>query len=232
MVTSMVTPTLIAPGTKFNMISLKNNYGEKSDAKQFSSKVLDLMEEETIKIAMPTEKNVMISLETGEKYLFIFYTKKGLYQCKGEIIERFKDGRISVCTVHMETDLEKYQRRQYYRLEHVMNIQYRRISQEQVPWSSATIIDISGGGCRFNSTEEMQSGQLLELEIGGQFQGKEQNRIYKGIVVLSKAIEMKMGYFEHRIEFTELDILERENLIQYIFKEERKIRSKERGTIG
>ncbi|MEG1958060.1 MAG: PilZ domain-containing protein, partial [Lachnospiraceae bacterium] len=116
--------------------------------------------------------------------------------------------------------------------EHVINIQYRRISQEQAPWSSATIIDISGGGCRFNSTEEMQSGQLLELEIGGQFQDKEQNRIYKGIVVLSKAIEMKMGYFEHRIEFIELDILERENLIQYIFKEERKIRSKERGTIG
>lgn len=249
---------VISPGDKMELIRIQNSIGEEVDKKQFNSKVLDLLDEETAKISMPMEHNRIIPLEPGEKYQFCFYTERGLFQCQGEVVERYKDGALSVLVVKFDSDLERYQRRQYYRLECVMNIDYRvhpksediyenRLNEDMFrtdnekklceealreikeKWIRATIVDISGGGCRFNSQAQHEKGQRLKVRISYSYQGRQIDREYDGKVVHSEALEKKRGFFENRVEFQNIDIDDRETLIKFIFEEERKIRRRERG---
>lgn len=250
--------TIIMPGTKLDMIRQKNSLGEEVEEKQYSSKVLDLMDDDTAKIAMPIENGMVIPLEVFETYEFIFYTDRGLYHCKGEIMERFKEGTLSVLIVRFESDVEKYQRRQYYRLEYIMDIEYRVITREeayclkrlemehydseeekeklelyvrqvQAQWFPATAIDISGGGCRFNSKNEHEVGQHAIIRISYTYQGEKMEGAYESKIVSSVPLEKRKGYFEHRVEFLDIDVVERETLIKFIFEEERKMRRRERG---
>lgn len=249
---------VIAPGDKMELIRIQNSIGREVDKKQFNSKVLDLVDEETAKISMPMEHNRIIPLEPGEKYQFCFYTARGLFQCKGEIVERYKDGSLSVLVVKFDSDLEKYQRRQYYRLECVMNTEYRihskneqiyenrlnedrfrtdsekRLCEEALKelretWFTATIVDISGGGLRFNSRTLHEKGQRLKVKIRFSYQRQEFDCEYEGRVIAASSIEKKPGFYETRVEFENIDIDERETLIKFIFEEERKIRRRERG---
>ncbi len=250
--------TIVVPGVKIDLIRYKNSLEEEADEKQYNSKVLDIMDDELVEIAMPIESGLIVPLEIGDKYQFIFYTARGLYQCRGKIMERYKEGRLSVLVVRFETDLEKFQRRQYYRLEYAIEIQYRIISleestnikkleaeiynseeekekldqflqEEQSQWIQATIIDISGGGCRFNSQVEHQVGQNTKVQLSYTYRGKKLRGLYDARLIYSEPIEKMKGYFEHRVEFTNISVVERENLIKYIFEQERKIRRRERG---
>ncbi|MFA9463817.1 MAG: flagellar brake protein [Velocimicrobium sp.] len=250
--------TIIMPGTKLDLIQLKNGFGEVREGKQYNSKVLDLMDDETVKISVPMEGGRIVPLEVGDKYQCVFYTKRGLYHCKGEILERYKEGLISVLVVYFETDLEKFQRRKYYRLECAMDIQYRVISDEEVSamrklkekkyksdeekesieqfikeaqaqWKVVPIVDISGGGCRFQSKFEYQAGTNMVLQLNYSYRGKEIRGQYDAKLIVSIPMQRRKGYFEHRIEFLDIRSAERESLIKFIFEQERKIRQRERG---
>ncbi len=250
--------TIVVPGEKIDLIRSRNSLGEEVEEKQYSSKVLELLEDETVKIAVPIQNGLIIPLEVGDKYQFIFYTKRGLYHCRGKITQRYKEGLIAVLIVQLETDLEKYQRRQYYRLEYAMEVQYRVISleevsyikklevgvfhsqeekekleqllkEEQSKWIKATIIDISGGGCRFNSQEEHPVGRNTKVQLSYSYKGEVKREIYTAKLIYCEPIEKIKGYFEHRVEFLEIKDTEREKLIKFIFEQERKIRRRERG---
>lgn len=223
--------TIVVPGTKFDMIHFKYSLGEEVGGKQYNSKVLDFMDDDTVKIATPFEHGLIVPLEIGEKFEFIFYTERGLYHCRGEIIDRYKEGRLSILVVRFLTDLEKFQRRQYFRLEYEMEILYRVITQEeaQEQWNTATIIDISGGGCRFYSQIEHEVKQSCVVLFRYTYKGKMINAQYNVTIVSSSPIEKRKGYFEYRVEFNDISVVERETLIKFIFEEERKIRRHERG---
>ena len=250
--------TIVVPGEKIDLIRSPNSLGEEVEEKQYSSKVLDLLDDETVKIAVPISSGLIIPLEVGDKYQLIFYTERGLYHCRGKITQRYKEGLIAVLIVQLETDLEKYQRRQYYRLEYAMEIQYRVISleeisyikkldvgfynsqeekeileqllkEEQSQWIEATITDISGGGCRFNSQVEHQVGRNTQVQLSYSYKGEIKSDIYTAKLIYCEPIEKKKGYFEHRVEFLEINDAEREKLIRFIFEQERKIRRRERG---
>ncbi len=249
---------VVTPGDRMELIRLTNSFGEDVEIKQFNSKVLDLLDEETAKISMPMENTRIIPLEIGEKYRFCFYTGRGLYHCKGEVIERYREELVPVLIVRFDSELEKFQRRQYYRLEYIMDIQYHVISREEDiyekrlienqfnsleeqelcqkaydlarnKWNLATIVDISGGGCKFNSNFKHEKGQKITLQIQYSLQEKRVKCKYLARVIFSEEIERKKGWFEHRVEFIDINIDERETLIKFIFEEERKIRRKERG---
>ena len=50
-----------------------------------------------------------------------------------------------------------------------------------------------------------------------------------GLVLQSKASEVRDGEFEHRVKFVVIDSVQREEIIRYIFDEERKNRRRMTG---
>jgi c-di-GMP-binding flagellar brake protein YcgR len=89
------------------------------------------------------------------------------------------------------------------------------------------VVDISGGGLRFVSNYAYEPGMLVHccysLNIEGKY--KEYNLVGK---VLYVDETNKPGLYEHRVQYIDINTEDREEIIRFIFDEERKNRRKER----
>lgn len=91
-----------------------------------------------------------------------------------------------------------------------------------------TILDISGGGARFTSSNSLANVKYLLLE----FQLPQENKKTPlDIDVVAKVIDSKQtdakDKYTHRVKFYFKDPRMKEQLIGYVFQEERRIRKKE-----
>ncbi|MCR5793223.1 MAG: flagellar brake protein [Lachnospiraceae bacterium] len=249
---------MITPGDKIDIIRLKDSEGNSVEARQYASKIHDIADNGLAQISMPIEGSTIVPLEVGEEYQLCFYTERGMFRCKGEVVDRYKDNALHMASVHFTTELEKFQRRQYYRLECILNIKYHLISREEQMLVSrlenenfgdvaeregalseleamraskinATVTDISGGGCRFNSVYAHEADENVVVCL--EFMLSKEKYYYElpAKVISSERIMNRPGYYATRVEFTGINIDQRETLIKYIFEEERKIRRRERG---
>lgn len=247
---------LISIGDKIDL-QKKVNDTNQVEIKQYVSQLFDYREHEAT-IAMPISNEKLILLEVGERYRLCFYTKMGLYQCDAVIIERFYENNISLVTVRFLSDFEKFQRRQYYRLNYVMDVEYRietekekeyinKIEQNEFLtseekeafnndliklqnfWIGGKSNDISGGGIRFHSISLGTVGERIRIKLELLNKTYRRELIVVGIIKSVIKSLNKSDYFEYRVEFIEINYEEREAIIQFIFQEERRIRWKEKG---
>lgn len=204
------------------------------------SQIYDILDDETLSIAMPIVEGRVIPLSVGSRYEACFYAGKGLYQTRLIVKERKKQDGLFILIVEVQSALKKFQRRQYFRLSCTIDMQYKVLTQEEVAsfqggedaiimdtgFKDGVALDISGGGIRFTSEEKLENDDmvLVSLEIP-----LDQQSIYlmMGKVILSGLIPNRSDLYEHRVEYQELDKKIRENLIHFIFEEERRQRKKE-----
>ena len=233
-------------GDKLELETIDNSKGrdELSEKKNYRSQVYDIVSEDQIKIAMPMEQGKVILLPVDGEYNICFYTQTGLYQCLARVIDRYKSDNIFVLVMELTTDIRKYQRREYYRLNCVLDMKARSVSDsdnvkgptEQVhfldtdlTFSNGTMVDISGGGARFISKDRYPKGSNIQFAFTLFVNGKLTEYKLLGRVLYSEELESRAGSFEHRIQFINIMNDERESIIKFIFEEERKIRRREKG---
>ncbi|MFU0826600.1 MAG: Flagellar brake protein YcgR [Lachnoclostridium sp.] len=122
---------LISIGDKVDIKPLTNSTKSNKSVNVYKSMVIDFVNEDTINIMMPIKGAKLITLNVGEKYILCFYTKKGLYQCTSVIVDRGRIGKIYALEVQLTSQLEKFQRRQFYRLEYLLEFKYRVLSEAE-----------------------------------------------------------------------------------------------------
>lgn len=233
----------ISIGDKIELQAVAREDEEKPDgpAKVYHSEVTEIQSEDTIEITMPMEKTKLILLPIDSEYDMIFYGSSGLFQCLGRIIDRYKSNNSYLLLVEMTSNLRKYQRREFYRLRCALEMHARTLREDEVqtvesrmpytlandlPLKESVIVDISGGGLRFVATQRFEQGSLLyccyHLMNGGE------HKKYEVICKVISCIELdnRPGTFEHRVQYYDIDPIEREEIIKYIFEEERKSRQK------
>lgn len=232
---------IFLPGTKVDLIKMNQKTKLPDEEKIFYSQVLDYDNGEKIELAIPITKGKIIPLEPGDEYSLRFYTERGLYQCKGQIITRYKKEKLNVLVILLESDLERLQRRKFYRLECLWKVLYASLNDNDLKesideyeislleWKNGTATDISGGGCRFNSDLELQKDTYILLRLGYPTLKTWEGKLVEARVVDSKKLLNKPGMFENRVEFMNISNSDREKIIRVIFEEERKIRQRERG---
>ena len=96
-----------------------------------SSKVIDVIDEITFKLTMPMNKTVTIPLEEGEESYMYFYTAFGILAARTIVTERFFEGSIAVMIIKLVTELEKSQRRQFYRLQCSIGARYHILTEDE-----------------------------------------------------------------------------------------------------
>ena len=235
----------ISIGDKIELqaVSREDEERPESPAKVYHSAVTEIQSEDTIEITMPMEKTKLILLPIDSEYDMIFYGSSGLFQCLGRIIDRYKSNNSYLLLVEMTSNLRKYQRREFYRLRCALEMHARTLREDEVqtvesrmpytlandlPLKESVIVDISGGGLRFVATQRFEQGSLLycsyHLMNGGE------HKKYEVICKVISCIELdnRPGTFEHRVQYYDIDPVEREEIIKYIFEEERKSRQKKR----
>jgi len=235
----------IKVGDKLEIETIVFGTGENSadTKKSYRSQIYDIISEDQIKIAMPMEQGKIILLPIDGEYNVCFYTKNGLYQCLSRVIDRYKSENIFVLVMELTTDLRKYQRREYYRLNCVLDMKSRELSDTDVndlsehvrfldtdiTFNNGIMVDISGGGARFISKVKYQPNTNILFVFSLFVSGKLNEYKLLGRVLVSEALENRPDQYEHRVQFINIVNDDRESIIKYIFEEERKIRRRENG---
>lgn len=229
---------------EFKEILLKSEEQAGKKPEVYVSQIFECDEyDDTINVAMPISKGKLVPLPKNSEFNTFFYTSKGLYQCRCKVIDKFKVGNIYTMKISMETEMKKYQRRQYYRLEKTMGLIYTHLTQKEyitmletrkLPedlmsrerYAEGTALDISGGGIRFVGKHLVPAKEklLVVFEVVTQ-NGPVKFRL-PATVILSFETTGRSGRYEHRIEFENISNEYREILIKYIFEEERRMRKK------
>ena len=86
------------------------------------------------------------------------------------------------------------------------------------------IVDISGGGLRFVSRQPFTEGKILYLRFKLSINDEEKEFRLAAKVIVSKEIEKRQNEYENRVKFLYIDNTTREDIIKYIFDEDRKNR--------
>lgn len=245
--------SILKLGDKIEIIHMDKFGKPYHNARSYVSQLIDFVDVDVIQIATPIVYSTPVILNVGENYNLCFYTSNGLYQCNCVALKNFKENNLIIAVVRITTNLEKYQRRQYYRLDYVDSIQYRvitseeellkkrlqdkefenkeeyaeykkRISEIENNWVPAVMMDISGGGTRFISETRHEKGDILKIQLNLVIAAGIKSLNIEAVVVSSVKMPNKAGSFEHRVEFSNIMKKDREELIKYIFEQERKRR--------
>lgn len=232
---------IVKPGDKIEIQGVERAIlGAGSDRKVYASRVYDILDDEKLEILMPLDGTKLLLLPVDGEYQFCFYSKKGLYQCFVRVIERYKSNNVYLLLCEMTSPLGKFQRREYYRYACTLPLKSRDLLEEEeksieegkfhmqigLPFSKGRLVDISGGGIRFVTGVRYDEGQRIVLGFNLNVHGKETPYDLVGEVLNCKENELHRGEYEHRLKFTVIDHGQREEIIRFIFEEERKSRKR------
>ena len=205
--------------------------------KTYLSKINQMLDEDQIEILMPIEQSRMVLLPRNAMGTLVIYTSNGLFQCEVKVADRYKKDNIYLQVLELISGIKKYQRREYYRYSCTVPVFSRCLTEEEqrtMVWDETqkgiegSTLDIGGGGVRYLVSEQMTSGEMvicyLELEI---------KNTVKEIQALGKILSVRpvkdSNLFEVRVQFEKISNAAREQIIQYIFEDERKRRKKSNG---
>lgn len=228
----------VLPGERVEISTIVEE-GSGREKKIYKTTVFDVENDEEVKLVMPMEQSRLILLPIDNEYDLCFYTKHGLFQAYARVKDRYKNNNVYVVTLELTTNLRKYQRREYYRLNCVLamkctcinelsEIEIRNQEVEFMDTSltvvDGTIVDISGGGVRFISKTKFNPSDHIQFTFDLRASNGIESFNVVGVILHSDEIEKRLGEYENRVKFTIIDTEDRENIIKYIFEEQRKIR--------
>ncbi len=239
----------VIPGDKLELTELKSKERVTADGvverKTYATRIYDVVSDDEIKVNMPMENGHLVLLPVDGEYDICFYTKNGLYQCYCRVLDRYKASNIYILTLELTSALRKFQRREYYRLNCVLNMKCREVGEEEykqvtqmedvqfvntdLTLQDGIIVDISGGGARFISDVQYENDTKILFKFSLASPGHEP-REYEiiGKLLRSEKIEGRDHSWQNHVQFINMDMKERESIIRYIFEEERRLRKKQK----
>lgn len=246
---------VIEVGNKIDIMEINNS--KKSDLVEnrpiregkvvYKSQVFDILDNDELKILMPFDGPKVVVLPLNGSYNMCFYTRTGLFQCVGNVIDRYKTSNQLVLVVALKTGLQKVQRREFFRLQKILDIDYRMLTEQESQMESVEeilkfeqnqdsemnyfqgiVVDLGGGGARFISTQQYDISTYIIIKLKITVNSEQKRLRVIGRIINSEKLQNKSGQYETRVEFVRIKNQDREKLIQYIFEEERKMRQKEK----
>lgn len=235
----------VIPGNKLEIQAVERvkYVDEMEKRKVYQSFVYDVLSDDRLEIYMPMEKSKLILLPIDVEYDLYFYTSAGLYQCFAKVIDRYKTDSKYILQLELTSNLRKFQRREYYRLSCALEMNARALEKEEIqavekrarylvpglPLKHSIIVDISGGGIRFVGDYCYETDSLICCKYHLLVKGRDKEYTLIARIVGVRELEDKPGLFEHRAQYIDIDTMDREEIIRFIFEEERRNRKREKG---
>ncbi len=242
----------VSPGDRLELTSTSFSEDNQKDSEGrpgikghvYYSRVYEIRSDEVLEIEMPVEKEKVMLLPVGDEFDVCFYTSSGLYQCYSVIKDRYKTNNLFILVLELTSGLRKFQRREYYRFNCIVNMQSRKLSDEEqdafetrsvefldtdLTLEDGVIVDISGGGARFLSNSKYEDDAKILFRFSLTLDDRPQEYSIVGRIIKSNPTERVPDKYENRVKFLSLDGQAREDIIRYIFEEERRIRRRDNG---
>lgn len=237
---------LIATGNKIELSLIKRGrVSVKEKQPTYTSQFMQWAKEYVAQIAVPVCEGQRVRMDDGDEYLFIFYTSEGLYRCRAVVLEQNTQQAVFV---KLTSEMEKYERRRFYRMDCIIPMLYAVLTEEQkeqymellgcgtkeqrqslweritedAEFFNGTVLDISGGGMRFNSGQPQQAEAFLLLRMELPEEAKNGLPLLLARLISSQPAKNRQDVYENRAEYFDISPIQRKALIYYIFQEERK----------
>ncbi|MBR4027781.1 MAG: flagellar brake protein [Lachnospiraceae bacterium] len=239
----MVISDIIKVGDKIDIKLLHQNQD-----KVYKSSIYNTMSLKDFEITMPLDGTKMVLFSVGLACQFYIYTKTGAYTCEATVTNRYRRGNSYLLLVHLDTTLKKYQRREFFRIEKMMDFFYYKVTEEVAQKETtrdiykellnpkyiderrvATTKDLSGGGMRFIVDEEFELDTVIVAVLQLKNAKVDQNFYLVTRVIDIMKVEDMPGRYIIRSKFDYKDDAERELLVSYVFEEDRAMRKKSNG---
>lgn len=242
---------LLQIGNKIDITSLdKEDIRRAEDGKLpvMVSQLEEVDDNGELTILMPVYKGKIMLLSIGSRYEMLFYTRKGLYRGVCQVTDRYKEDNLFMVKAVLKSGLNKFQRREYYRLECILGMQayeleredalqlrteeleeYLKNSEISTTEKGAVIVDISGGGIRFIGEKKYEEDDCLAVRTTLQNEHINLQLLVVVSVVSCRKATPNGERYETRAEFLHLGSKLRESIIKFVFDEDRKIRKREMG---
>ena len=237
----------IVPGEKVELQAVNRTMAKEMEGniehKYYKSQVFEIISDDQVEVTIPMEQRKLILLPVDAEFDVYFYSKMGLFQCFARVIDRYKRDNIYILLLELTTNLRKFQRREFYRFSCALEMNARILLEQEIdvadkrdnflipglPLKRGIIVDISGGGLRFIASQPYEIGSQIycRYELFSENRRKEYNVV--GKIIYVAPIENRPGDYEHRLQYTKIDVVDREEIIKYIFEEERRHRRREKG---
>lgn len=236
----------ITVGNRVELQAIQRMSRNAEERKAYQSRIHDIISDDKIEVTMPFEKTKLVLLPVGGEFEIVFYASNGLLQCFGKIVDRYKNNNVYILVIDITSNLKKHQRREYYRYNCSIEMLNRVLQEEEITalkekqklqelesvedlYQPSIMVDISGGGSRFVCDQEYNPASIIWCKFKLPIVDKIKEYKVLGKVLFKRKVDNTGKKFEHRVQFIGLSKDAREEIIKFIFEEERKNRKREQG---
>lgn len=180
-------------------------------------------------IEAPLDKLDWVLFEDDTKAKVSFVTKTAIFGANSMIRRRYRKPNTLYYVVELSSPLERKQQRQHFRLDVLLNMEYRVFpkdedtSIEEIPYEPATGVNISLGGMCMTADKQLFKEDKLQMRVD--FLEKSFSLVGK---VLMPGEKILSGRYMHRIQFKDMDAKTQSLLNRLIFEKQRLLLSQTR----
>ena len=229
-------------GSRVEMV-FKNRLKDDDSTTEYISQILDFSDDGII-CAMPIYEGHIVPLQNGKRFEGYFYSDNKIYKASCSVRSRGKQDNLHVVEIGLESKPVKVQRREYFRLTCSIPATIRCVtvideskdsfkdsdfSKEEI---KCTIVDISGGGIKAYSKQMLEKGSVVLLNFTLEFNNGNKEKSIIGKVVDSFKNTNDESVFDNRFQFIDVSKSDRDEIVKYIFEQQRNILKKELGYNG
>ncbi len=197
----------------------------KKDTNQAESNMLNAqlidINDNCLYISSPIYRGKRYSLYEGQKITMFFYRKKGVYQFDAKIVKKI-ESNIVTFALKLLGDVEKIQRRNYYRLPIVTDAILKKHKNDKILEFECVTKDLSGGGVKVVCKNEVEKSDNITIDI---YLDEDQVITMDGEVIrITKDLDNNL--YEIGIKFKETNETGTDRIFSFIFEKQRLMRKK------
>ncbi len=199
-------------------LSLRVTY----DKNTYITKIVD-WQEDIITFFAPMDKTDWVILPHGTNLDLCFISKKALYMSTIQILGKYMAKQNLYYNAIISSPLIKKQQRQYFRLDVLMNVNYKllplnvsSVDLDTLKFHRGTTVNISVGGLCLVSDEKMNREDRIYME----FKFLDNDFKLMG-ELLNVGEKNNVGTYNHRVQFLDLSRRDENLLSTLIFKKQR-----------
>ena len=141
------------------------------DEKAYKSLIVDI-HDDFLKINLPVNDGNYLMLNSNEKIEMNSYLDDGrCYKFYTTIISRGKENNIIYYKMSLPFEIEKIQRRNFFRVDLTNTVEYKKITLveeedfESIPYKKGIMVDLSAGGLKLKIRDNIKNDDLLLVKM-------------------------------------------------------------------
>jgi len=198
------------------------------------SKFEQVLESHEAVIAAPIYEGNIVPMQIDTVFNVYFTNRRrndiNLFVFSALVKNRVILDNLHFLEIEQQGEILKVQRREYYRLDCLLKVQYRQVKSinkeynEDIPFKKTFAKNLSGGGISLMLEEKIEVGKILECEI---FNEQSRSVRFFGKVLRFERTGMEDRFkYEAGIAYIKINNSDRDAVVKYIFDEQRKLRKK------